>query len=138
MRCALEQDLHERAFKPSCTFKGRLGAQVKAEETASEGTVTGTPLSRAERPGSKVAKALALEAQLRSVDGAVMEQLQTARAESGCSASLDSKVPAFTTPTTSSTVVSELLGDDRNLGCMGMTLLQCCSQHPEQLYWCEN
>ncbi len=68
-------------------------AQVKMDETASEGTVTGTPLGRAERPASKVAKALALEAQLRSVDGAVMEQLQTARAESGCSASLDSKVP---------------------------------------------
>lgn len=50
-----------------------------------------------ERQGSKVAKALALEAQLRSVDGAVMEQLQSARSisDSGPSASLDSKVPPF-------------------------------------------
>ncbi|CAL8460857.1 g388 [Coccomyxa elongata] len=69
---------------------GAIGTQVKLDETTSEGTSR----SRVERQGSKVAKALALEAQLRSVDGAVMEQLQSARSisDSGPFASLDSKV----------------------------------------------
>ena len=69
---------------------------MKLDETTSEGTSR----SRAERQGSKVAEALALEAQLRSVDGAVMEQLQSAASisDSGPSASLDTKVPHLNCP----------------------------------------
>lgn len=94
-----------RSFIVSCplsalydaALESSPGVQVKIKETASECTVTGTPRGRSERQGSKVAKALALEAQLRTVDGAVMEQLQSARSDSGRSASLDSRVP-FKTP----------------------------------------
>jgi hypothetical protein len=55
--------------------------------------MTGTSKARVERQGSKVAKVLALEAQLRSVDTQAMQQLQEFDpSDSGHSASLENKV----------------------------------------------
>ena len=64
--------------------------QVKVEASNSEGTVTGVPSLR-ESDAARLAQALALEAQVRGVDGQIREQLTTATSGTR-SASLDSRV----------------------------------------------
>ena len=64
--------------------------QVKAEASNSEGTVTGIPSHR-ESDAARLAQALALEAQVRGVDGQIREHLTTATSGTR-SASLDSRV----------------------------------------------
>lgn len=60
------------------------------EASNSEGTVTGTSRNR-ETDAARLAHALALEAQVRGVDGQIREQLTTATSGTR-SASLDSRV----------------------------------------------
>lgn len=67
--------------------------QGKVEGTSSEGrNSTGAQGAVAERQGPKLAKVLALEAQLRNVDGQVMQQLQSGPSDAGRSTSLDNQV----------------------------------------------
>ncbi len=67
-----------------------MGLQVKVEASNSEGTVTGTPRNR-ETDAARLAHVLALEAQVRGVDGQIKEQLTTATSGTR-SASMDSRV----------------------------------------------
>ena len=64
--------------------------QVKVEASNSEGTVIGVPRSR-EGDAARLAQALALETQVRGVDGQIREQLTMATSGTR-SASLDSRV----------------------------------------------
>lgn len=66
------------------------------EASNSEGTVTGMAANR-ESDALRLAQALALEAQLRGVDGQVKEQLTTATSGTR-TASLDSRVSGQASP----------------------------------------
>jgi len=71
---------------------------VKLETCTGSNGVGETPRSHIERSGSKLAKALELEAQLRTVDGQVLEQLTSAHSDSSRSqtASLDKQLSPLT------------------------------------------